>query len=1495
MTRYIEVDIAREAQRRRNHRGPSVLWALGLFLVLAVALGLRLYGIDWDRGYLLHPDERFQLIVAVDRIRSPDSLAELFSVSTSPWNPRRIGEDGRPQAFAYGALPLYVLEAGSWLYDHGRAALGLVSDPSDQYRQLAYRGRLLTALVDVIGIVLAMALASRLRGRPAALVTGLLLAGSVLAIQQAHFFVVDPWAATFGTATLWSCVNLARSGTRRWAALSGVLFAAALACKASMWPLAVPIALALGWRGSLAYRTDSDSPLLGTILRRSPWSIVLVSTVLAFAFFEPYSVADPVPMVRDILREWQIARGELDVPYTRQYVGTVPVVYQIVQLARWGIGPVFTLLATLASVGALIFAVRVLASSRAGYGRLQLRVESDQVLVRLLLIAWMIAYTLTAWTSETKYLRYSLPLLAPVAVLTSDWLIGGWQTARRRAGQLLHYTLTALVLVQVLVWALLFSSIYRHEHTRIRASEWIYANIPPGATLGVEHWDDRLPLSLPGLLPDQRYRFVSLDWYDDRTPDEALAYLREKLAQVDYIVLSSDRLAGSIPRLPWRYPVTSEYYRLLESGALGFRLVYEGRVESRFGPLHLDDYGADESFTVYDHPRVRIYQKVRDLTDDELRSLFAWALEQPYAPQRERPAVYKQLLGVSVDTLVPARDVGWADRWLSADGAAVVWWMILLFVLLAVGFPLAVTLAPRFPDRGVGFTRPLALLVVAYPVWLLASWRVFPFELPTILLSLTVVAALAWWFGWRSVRTVSWRRCLATVVASELAFWLGFGFFLFLRWRYPDLWHPYLGGEKPMELAYTNAIARSRWMPPYDPWFVDGVQNYYYYGFFLAALLWKLSGILPERAFQLSVATFAGLVASVVASLGMELARRVVGERAQAQRWILFGGAGTVWWVLFAGNLDPLLQLLLRRSLDIDFWQSSRVVTHAITEFPYFSFLFADLHPHVLALPVWLTAVALALAAHDYALVAWSARSLVWLALTFCAASAAVINSWDFPLASALLLIGTVATVRPRSRRGLFLAMAMSALGILAIRALYWPFYERFVSPVTAIRPTTSGSSVGELLVHFGLLLALPVVALLVAGYRTHWGAARVALAAALATLFSATLATVARGVVQQAALLSVQTAWLLVLPITVSVVVFLGLPLLRLNGRGPETMAYSLLLGLSTGALGSWRPAASIILLVGLVAGTWLLGNWRRTQAPVVALAVLGLGTVAAAELFVVVDDLYGSPWERMNTVFKFFNEAWPLLAISGWGAVVWAWSSREPTGSRPRSATMLLIVLTVVSSLYLLLGTPQRLALRLPSTPTPGGLDGYAWMAGGSYTNSVGDVIETSEDYAAIQWLRTHVRDNAIVLEASIGPYRGNGSRISSATGLPTVLGWDRHERQQRTLVIPTATGIQLVSPLAQSIDQRLLEIRELYNTTDPERKRALLARYRVRYVIIGAVERSWRIQPGFAGASVPDERYASPQGLAAFAALEGTTLRRVAVFGDTVIYEVRLDTGE
>ena len=112
------------------------------------------------------------------------------------------------------------------------------------------------------------------------------------------------------------------------------------------------------------------------------------------------------------------------------------------------------------------------------------------------------------------------------------------------------------------LWSVAFSNIYFQDHSRVQASAWIYDNIPDGSSISSEGWDDQLPLGLsttPGEKPrnfgDRGYRNVSFNLYDDRAPDEELAYLTDLFKQTDYIVLSSNRLYGSIPRLPWRYPV----------------------------------------------------------------------------------------------------------------------------------------------------------------------------------------------------------------------------------------------------------------------------------------------------------------------------------------------------------------------------------------------------------------------------------------------------------------------------------------------------------------------------------------------------------------------------------------------------------------------------------------------------------------------------------------------------------------------------------------------------------------------------------------------------------------------------------------------------------------------------------------------------------------------------------------------------------------------------
>jgi uncharacterized membrane protein len=185
----------------------------------------------------------------------------------------------------------------------------------------------------------------------------------------------------------------------------------------------------------------------------------------------------------------------------------------------------------------------------------------------------------------------------------------------------------------------------------------------------------------------------------------------------------------------------------------------------------------------------------------------------------------------------------------------------------------------------------------------------------------------------------------------------------------------------------------------------------------------------------------------------------------------------------------------------------------------------------------------------------------------------------------------------------------------------------------------------------------------------------------------------------------------------------------------------------------------------------------------------------------------------------------------------------------------------------LYPVLATPVRLDWDMESSPAGLSLDGYAWMDGGQILNGTNDPIDFTGDLAAIEWLNDHADGTPVILEAAIGPYRGNGSRISSATGLPAVLGWDRHQRQQR---------------YEPGISERMADVHDIYNETDPAIKLEELRRYRVRYVIVGDVERYWNTPEA-------PTYYASAEGLAAFDELLGSDLVIAFESGHTRVYEV------
>ena len=237
-------------------------------------------------------------------------------------------------------------------------------------------------------------------------------------------------------------------------------------------------------------------------------------------------------------------------------------------------------------------------------------------------------------------------------------------------------------------------------------------------------------------------------------------------------------------------------------------------------------------------------------------------------------------------------------------------------------------------------------------------------------------------FKWEEISDFVKRRW-SVLVVGEVIFVAAFLAFVLVRMANPDLWHPYRGGEKPMDFAYLNAVLRSTIMPPYDPWFGGGYLNYYYWGQFLTAVLIRATAIEPVVAFNLAVPTFFALtvggVYSVVYNLVRSAGRRLnesVGILGGVPRWspVLMGLVGVA-FVTVLGNLDGAIQvghgvknvLLGQPFGEFDFWKSSRMMPpdppgHEITEFPFFTFLFADLHAHMMAIPFTVLVIGLALA-----------------------------------------------------------------------------------------------------------------------------------------------------------------------------------------------------------------------------------------------------------------------------------------------------------------------------------------------------------------------------------------------------------------------------------------------------------------------------------------------------------------------------------------------------
>jgi uncharacterized membrane protein len=318
-------------------------------------------------------------------------------------------------------------------------------------------------------------------------------------------------------------------------------------------------------------------------------------------------------------------------------------------------------------------------------------------------------------------------------------------------------------------------------------------------------------------------------------------------------------------------------------------------------------------------------------------------------------------------------------------------------------------------------------------------------------------------------------------------------------------------------------------------------------------------------------------------------------------------------------------------------------------------------------------------------------------------------------------------------------------------------------------------------------------------------------------------------------------------------------------------------------------------VLAIGLflaVCGALIYFSFDDGAVSFFGLMLAAAGSViAGVEIVFVVDDLATlAEWYRMNTIFKLYYQVWTLLSalaaislsvlVSKRSTAVTSWvptpSGFLPTteyvpystSKRGRVAVVACAVLIGLSLIYPAVATLPRLDQRFDGHPGPGTLDALDWMRYGTITSGNGQVIGFAGDLDAIHWFQENVDGTPVIAEASIGPYRGDGSRFSIALGLPTVLGWDRHERQQRYY---------------PEIALRDADLRELYNSGSVERKRELIDAYGIDYLIVGELERKSGLP------SSPSQLYASAEGIDAFGSMVGSDLETAFESNGTVVYRV------
>lgn len=819
-----------------------------------------------------------------------------------------------------------------------------------------------------------------------------------------------------------------------------------------------------------------------------------------------------------------------------------------------------------------------------------------------------------------------------------------------------------------------------------------------------------------------------------------------------------------------------------------------------------------------------------------------------------------------------------AAFWLLGNDALLflAWWLAITLNGL-IWWPLAARLLPA-GDHGWTLAKGMGLALSSGSAFLLHHLSPFPFKRGWLIALLLLTAIIIWSMNiWQPKLTGAAVKPLLNIEKNnswsyigimETIFALALLFWLFTRGLKPEL----DSLEKFMNIGFMNSIWRSESMPAVDMWFSGGNINYYYFGHYASTWLARLTNIRPIIAYQLAMASLPALSIVLSAAFGLHLMlslRKPVISNNQGRFAKLYKSIAVALAAVSSGLLlviggnqhafiysdkSPVRRLtsflisksILPGSNEDAFWfaNSTRYIGYnpettdkTIHEFPYYSYLVADLHAHVINLVFVLSLLLIILAfVKRGPSISKNIRDLLrqpyYYLMSAFLAIFMMANFWDFIIYFALIcLVMWIFFSRTTGR-----AVTLAGIPIFLLQsALVMIVFLKISNPLLALPLYLAAAIINYLIgkrVSDGLSSA---------GSHMGW---IFFLAHLFALPFNLEFEPIAKEIAITVARSPISQLWVLWgAHIAAGTIYLLWLffrqrrPKLR-RTFPPLPQQTELAIESETSIPNSIKQAVTAAMS-------------DPADRLLAAIFLMGVFLIVLPELVYVVD-IYSGDFKRANTMFKFTYQAFVLLSLV-WGCTaasiltyVFNMGSRghslmlnhtnkkNKLGSRSISSLViagLLIAMVLIPIWYPLSATKQWLGPL--SRDRYRGLDALELFALKDSANISGSSPgELAADVSAIKWLNENVVGQPVVLE-SFGDSYTDYERISAFTGLPTIIGWQTHEWLWRTSEENPDAFSTVVVPRQQAV-------RDIYTTDDQQLRLDLIKEYSVEYIVIGQLER-------------------------------------------------------